>query len=155
MSHSPLFSVKRVSWAGAYDALRAVRTAVFIAEQRIPEALEWDEMDACCVHVLATTGANEPIGTGRLLPDGHIGRMAVLRSWRGKGVGAALLRELIAAAMEQGHAHAELSAQTYAVGFYRRFGFEVTGEEYLEVGIPHRTMQRALRPKPRSPPFRA
>lgn len=146
MSQSPLFFVKRVSWEDAYDALRAVRTAVFIVEQQIPEALEWDEMDARCIHVLATVGNDEPVGVGRLLPDGHIGRMAVLKPWRGKGVGAALLRELIAMAMEQGHIRAELSAQTHAVGFYRRFGFEVTGGEYLEVGIPHYAMQCALGP---------
>ena len=136
----PAFTVARVSWARAHAALRAVRRTVFVDEQRVPEALEWDGIDDACIQVLATAVSGEAIGTGRLLPDGHIGRMAVLKAWRGQGVGAALLRELIAAAREQGHTRAELSAQTHAIGFYRRFGFEVAGGEYLDAGIPHRAM---------------
>lgn len=124
--------------------LRAIRTAVFVDEQRVPEALEWDGVDGDCIQVLARAADGTPVGTGRLLPDGHIGRMAVLKPWRGKGAGAALLQELIAAARERGHASARLSAQCHAIGFYRRFGFEVTGEEYLEAGIPHRAMRLAL-----------
>ncbi len=149
MTDLPPFTVKQVDWSAASDALRAVRTAVFIEEQGIPQDLEWDDMDARCVHVLARSADDYAIGSGRLLPDGHIGRMAVLKPWRGKGVGAALLRELIAAAMEQGHTSAELSAQTHAIGFYRRFGFEVTSEEYLEVEIPHRAMRMVLTSTPR------
>ena len=144
MDEPSAFGVARVSWAEAQAALRAIRKTVFVDEQRVPEALEWDGLDDACIQVLATAAGGEAIGTGRLLPDGHIGRMAVLEPWRGKGVGAALLRELIAAAREQGHARAELSAQTHAIGFYRRFGFEVTGGEYLEAGIPHRAMRLEL-----------
>jgi predicted GNAT family N-acyltransferase len=144
MSNSPAFGVRRVEWAAASQQLREVRTSVFVVEQRIPENLEWDDMDAHCIHVLAIAADGSAIGTGRLLPDGHIGRMAVLRPWRGKGVGAALLRELLAAASEQGHAGVELSAQTHAIGFYQRFGFEVSSEEYPEVDIPHRAMRLML-----------
>ena len=144
MGNPAAFSVRRVSWKDAQAALGAVRKAVFVEEQRVPEALEWDGLDDACIQVLASAADGAPIGTGRLLPDGHIGRMAVLRAWRGKGVGAALLRELIVAAREQGHANAELSAQTHALGFYRRFGFEVTSAEYLDAGIPHRAMRLAL-----------
>jgi len=97
--------------------------------------------------VLARAADGTPVGTGRLLPDGHIGRMAVLKPWRGKGVGTAMLHELLAAARDRGHATAELSAQTHAIGFYRRFGFEVTGEEYLEAGILHRAMRLVLKPR--------
>ena len=145
--------MKRVDWAIASGELRAVRSAVFIEEQGIPQELEWDDMDARCIHVLAISADGTAIGGGRLLPDGHIGRMAVLKPWRRKGVGAALLGELVAVAMEQGHESAELSAQTHAIGFYRRFGFEVTSEEYLEVGIPHRALRLVL--TPRSGPLRA
>jgi predicted GNAT family N-acyltransferase len=82
------------------------------------------------------------IGTGRLLPDGHIGRMAVLADWRGKGVGRALLERLLEEARLQSCALA-LHAQTHASGFYRRFGFVEEGPEFMEAGIPHRTMVRA------------
>ena len=144
MSHSAGFSVRRVSWTEAHAVLGAIRKAVFVEEQRVPEALEWDGLDGGCIQVLAMAADGKAIGTGRLLPDGHIGRMAVLKPWRGKGVGAALLRELIAAAREHGHRSAELSAQTHAIGFYRRFGFEVASGEYLDAGIPHRAMRLAL-----------
>ena len=149
MTGSHLFTIERVDWLSAIGELRAVRTAVFIEEQCIPPELEWDDMDSRCVHVLARSAPGDAIGSGRLLPDGHIGRMAVLKPWRGKGVGAAVLRELIAAAIEQGHTEAKLSAQTHALGFYRKFGFEITGEEYFEVEIPHRAMRMGLKAKPR------
>jgi predicted GNAT family N-acyltransferase len=128
--------------AGA--ALRAIRTAVFVAEQNVPVELEWDGVDDQCLHVLAESAGGEAIGTGRLLPDGHIGRMAVLKSWRGNGVGSAILTELIAAARERRHSAVELSAQTHAIEFYRRHGFEVVSGEYLDAGIPHRKMRMSL-----------
>ena len=139
------FSVRRVDWNSTGNTLRVIRKHVFVDEQRVPEDLEWDGLDGGCVHVLAIAGSGAAIGCGRLLPDGHIGRMAVLKPWRGKGVGAALLAELIIIARERGHVSVELSAQTHALGFYRRFGFRVTGAEYPEAGIPHCAMRLALR----------
>lgn len=136
--------VRRVSWETASDALRSIRKIVFVDEQNVPEELEWDGIDAQCLHVLASSAAGEAIGTGRLLPDGHIGRMAVLKSWRGCGIGGRILTELITAAREQQHAVVGLSAQTHALQFYGRHGFEVVSEEYLEAGIPHRAMRRSL-----------
>jgi predicted GNAT family N-acyltransferase len=150
---SPVFSVQRVEWATAHETLRAIRAAVFIVEQRVPPELEWDDTDANCVHVVAVASDGQSIGTGRLLTDGHIGRMAVLRPWRGRGVGAALLRELLAAARDNGHESIELSAQTHAIGFYERFGFAAVGPEYLEAGIPHRKMIGAIE-RPHPLPFR-
>lgn len=141
-------TVRRVSWEEAGAALRAIRTAVFVVEQGVPEELEWDGIDPQCVHVLAASAAGEAVGTGRLLPDGHIGRMAVLKHWRGHGVGGRMLAELIAAARERRHAVVELSAQTHALGFYRRCGFETVSEEYLEAGIPHRAMRMSLAKPP-------
>ncbi len=149
MGISAAFSIRRVRWHEARSLLSAIRQTVFVAEQRVPEDLEWDGRDGECIHLLAAAPGGEGIGTGRLLPDGHIGRMAVLVSWRGKGVGAAMLAELIAAAREQGHAEAHLSAQTHAIGFYRRFGFEPVGSEYMDAGIAHRAMRLAITPKPR------
>jgi len=107
----------------------------------VPEKLEWDGIDDRCVHVIARNAAGAAIGTGRLLPDGHIGRMAVLRRWRSRGVGSALLSELLAAARERGFERVELSAQMHALDFYRRHGFEAYGRGYLEAGIPHRRMR--------------
>jgi predicted GNAT family N-acyltransferase len=149
MSDLPQITVRRVRWSEAHDKLRAIRINVFVREQRVPEELEWDGLDEGCLHVLAETAGGEAVGTGRLLPDGHIGRMAVLAPWRGRGVGRMLLAELTAAAGECGHAAIELSAQTHAIGFYRRFGFEVVSGEYLDAGIPHRTMRLSLVRPPR------
>ena len=95
-------------------------------------------------HVLALTADGSAVGTGRLLPDGHIGRMAVLRPWRGRGVGAALLTELLRIAQAAGLEDLALNAQTHAIAFYARFGFEPEGETFLEAGIPHRAMRRRL-----------
>ena len=112
-------TISRVHWDAAGAALRAVRITVFVEEQGVPEELEWDAMDDQCLHVLASTTRGEAVGTGRLLPDGHIGRMAVLANWRGRGIGGKILTELIAAAREAHHPAVELSAQTHAIGFYR------------------------------------
>jgi len=140
------FSVRQADWTGEHDVLRAVREAVFIVEQRVPKALEWDDHDPLSAHVIAEDEAGKAIGTGRLLPDGHIGRMAVLRAWRGRGVGGAMLHALMAIARERGLASLVLSSQLHAVGFYQRHGFRTHGEPYLEAGIPHIGMRRAADP---------
>jgi len=126
---------------GDWDAARAVaapiRFAVFVEEQRVPAASEIDEWDPRCVHAIAYDTEGRALGTGRLLPDGHIGRMAVLREARRHGVGGALLIALMQEARRRGHVLAALSAQTHAVEFYRRHGYEVTSAEYMDCGIPH------------------
>jgi predicted GNAT family N-acyltransferase len=138
------FSVTRANWPGDAAALREVRTAVFIDEQGVPPDMEWDALDETSMHVLARDANGRAIGTGRLLPDRKIGRMAVVQSARGQGVGAAIMRALLAMARERGDAEVELSAQTHALGFYAKFGFVAFGEEYLDVGIPHRSMRLRL-----------
>lgn len=139
------FSLHETDWARDAARLGVVRRAVFIEEQGVPEALEWDEHDAVSLHILALTGEGTPIGCARLLPDGHIGRMAVLPAWRGCGVGKALLAAAQGAAQARGFALIELSAQTRAAGFYAAAGFVATGAEYEEAGIPHVAMQKRLR----------
>jgi len=139
------FSVRLAAWPRDADALRAIRHAVFVVEQNVPEAQEWDGSDAESTHAIAADTAGMPIGCGRLLRDGHIGRMAVLREYRGCGVGAALLARLVALAGERGNDRAILNAQTHALPFYARFGFMPKGSEFTEAGIPHRTMTLALR----------
>jgi len=116
---------------------------VFVDEQRVPPELEMDEHDAACLHAVAFDGAHA-IATGRLLPDGHIGRMAVLREFRGKGLGGSLLEKLVETARNRGHREALLSAQVHALEFYRRHGFETFGKVYQEAGIPHQDMRRRL-----------
>ena len=138
------FTVRLVDWSEAGEGLRAVRRAVFIDEQSIPEDMEWDEFDEVCRHAIAEDAAGTAIGCGRLLPDGHVGRLAVLAAWRGRGVGAALLGHLVDLARTRGHARAILNAQSQAMPFYARYGFVADGDEFLEAGIPHRTMARTL-----------
>ncbi len=112
-------------------------------EQQVPLALEWDGKDPHCMHVLAFSGA-EAIGTGRITTAGHIGRMAVRQPWRGKGVGSALLNALLDIARQHGLPHVVLNAQTQAVAFYLGHGFRPEGDVFLDAGIPHRRMRRAL-----------
>jgi predicted GNAT family N-acyltransferase len=139
------FSVSIVDWTNNCDQLSAIRDEVFIDEQDVPLDLERDPMDVHYTHALAQDSNGNPIGTGRLLADGKIGRMAVLRSWRGKGVGRALLHALIDAAREAGLQEVTLDSQTHARGFYCRDGFTTSGDEFMDAGIPHIKMKKDLR----------
>ena len=132
-----------MSWEEARAHAAPIRMLVFVEEQRVPAELEMDERDADCVHAIAFDGARA-VGTGRLLPDGHIGRMAVLQEFRGKGVGGEILERLIEAARRRGEREIVLSAQTRAVDFYLAHGFEAFGPVYEEAGIPHQDMRRTL-----------
>ena len=131
------FTVRVADWQIDNPAVRSIRETVFIQEQNVPVELEWDQFDENCLHLLAFDATNRPIGTARLLQDGHIGRMAVLKEWRGCSVGAALLKHLLREAKMRGLAIAIVNAQTYAVNFYMRFGFQSKGNEFLDAGIPH------------------
>jgi predicted GNAT family N-acyltransferase len=121
-----------------------IRFTVFVEEQRVPSEMELDEWDAPSLHALARDRSGSAIGTARLLPDGHIGRMAVLREARGSGAGSALLQTLMRAARERGDREVMLNAQTHALPFYRRFGFVEEGGEYDDAGIAHIAMRRPL-----------
>ena len=138
------FTVRRADWERDQQSLRRIRTAVFVDEQNVPPALEWDGVDDHCLHVLAEDDHGAPIGTGRLLPDGHIGRMAVLAAWRGHGVGGAILRELLRCAAGRGLSEVVLNAQTHAMGFYACHGFSAEGAAFFDAGIEHKRMRRAL-----------
>ncbi|HKU69985.1 MAG TPA: GNAT family N-acetyltransferase [Burkholderiales bacterium] len=136
------FTIKPVYWQASQAILREIRTAVFIIEQGVPQELEWDEFDEHAYHVVALAADGTPIGTGRLLQDGQIGRLAVLKEWRGRGVGKALLDMLLVIANKMGNEEVKLHAQVRVLGFYLRSGFVAQGREYVEVGIPHVTMTR-------------
>lgn len=129
--------VRIVDWEDEASALRMIRTAVFIHEQRVPEVLEWDEFDIISMHVLAFNADGQPVGTVRLLPDGHIGRMAVLKEWRGIGIGRAMMLKVLEEISNRGIPKAILNAQTTAVRFYEKLGFQVHGKEFMDAGIPH------------------
>jgi predicted GNAT family N-acyltransferase len=135
------FTITLGDWQQQATGARAVRQQVFVIEQKIPLELEWDQMDAASLHALACDPAGQAIGTGRLLPDGHIGRMAVSKACRGHGIGAALLQTLMAEARQRGDQSVLLHAQTSVVGFYQRFGFVGCGDEFIEAGIPHLLMR--------------
>jgi predicted GNAT family N-acyltransferase len=138
-----MVKIELADWGKVKGEAQRIRFAVFVEEQGVPAELEMDENDAICVHALAYIDGR-PIGTGRLLPDGHIGRMAVLKEWRGRGAGRALLRALMEAARLRGDKTVLLSAQTHALGFYRAEGFGPEGDEYEEAGIAHQAMRRDL-----------
>jgi predicted GNAT family N-acyltransferase len=131
-------------WSALGARATAIRHIVFVEEQKVPAQIELDGFDAVSLHALAFDAQGMAVGTGRLLPDGHIGRMAVLRTSRGAGVGAALLRALMAAARERGLHEVQLNAQTHALPFYERFGFAAEGDEFDDAGIAHRVMRCAL-----------
>lgn len=134
------FTLKTAHWPEDREALRQVRETVFVHEQGVPLTLEWDDQDATATHLVAVTADQHPIGTGRLLPNGHIGRMAVLAPLRGQGVGSALLNALVALARNQGLVRVTLNAQCTAIGFYARMGFKTEGAIFDDAGIPHQTM---------------
>ena len=138
------FTISTVTWHDAEPLLRNVREAVFIREQGVPPELEWDGLDEDSHHVLALSNSGQAIGCGRILPDAHIGRIAVVHDWRGKQVGTALLEGLLAYASSRGYPEVELDAQVHALPFYRRFGFTEEGEDFMDANIPHRKIRLKL-----------
>ena len=138
MNTEPL--IKLMTWDEARTHASPIRFTVFCEEQGVPREIELDEQDRVSIHAVVFEGAT-PIATGRLLPDGHIGRMAVLKKWRNRGIGSLMLRKLLERAKERGEPQIALSAQIHAVPFYRAHGFVEEGSEYLEAGIRHQAMR--------------
>ena len=134
------FQIEVVSWQLAEQDLRAIRTLVFIKEQAVAPDFEWDEIDQVAVHLLATQN-NKPIACLRIIDYHKIGRMAVLKEFRGNGLGAILLLEAVKICKAHGSKTVHLSAQTHAIGFYEKCGFKVTSAVYQDVHIAHVDMQ--------------
>ena len=132
--------VRRADWSTDEAAIAQVRRAVFIDEQAVPDALEWEALDPECTWFFAQAETGEVVGIVRLTPDARIGRMAVLASWRRQGVGTALLAAILAAARQHGFSGVRLSAQTHAIPLYARFGFHAEGGAYQDAGSPHIAM---------------
>ncbi|MFJ8136278.1 GNAT family N-acetyltransferase [Streptomyces sp. NPDC096013] len=141
------------------EACFAVRKEVFVVEQGVAQEIEYDAYDAVATHVLAVREDGMPLGTGRLLHGeaaaaktggdlgvGSLGRLAVSKEARGLGVGVALVRAIEDAARARGLAAVDLHAQTHALGFYERLGYEAYGPEFPDAGIPHRAMRKTLTP---------
>ncbi|MFC8587020.1 GNAT family N-acetyltransferase [Streptomyces sp. NPDC057217] len=154
---STAYEVREVLGDEDREACFAVRREVFVEEQGVPRELEYDAYDTTAVHVLAVREDGLPLGTGRLLHGadalgktggdasvGSLGRLAVAEAARGLGVGAALVRGIEDAARERGLTAVDLHAQTHALGFYERLGYEAYGPEFPDAGIPHRAMRKAL-----------
>ena len=154
---SPAVTVRVAEDPADREACFAVRKEVFVAEQGVPPEIEYDAYDEGAVHVLAVREDGLPLGTGRLLHGaaaaaknggdpavGSLGRLAVLKRARGLGVGAALVRAVEDAARVRGLTAVDLHAQTHALGFYERLGYQAYGPEFPDAGIPHRAMRRDL-----------
>lgn len=126
------------------DRIMQVRTAVFVQEQGVPAELEQDEMDPLCRHALLLD-AGLPVATGRLEGDGHIGRIAVVRSHRGKGLGRRVVTFLEDSARALGLQRVFLGAQLQAIPFYEKLGYRCYGDEFMDAGIAHRRMEKMLK----------
>lgn len=132
--------VKIVDFTDQFSEIRDIRTSVFINEQKVPSELEWDEYDKDSTHIIAYYN-NKPVGTARLLSDGHIGRMAVLKEYRNRNVGQNMLKYILKTAQKRAFKTVELSAQKHAIGFYKKYGFIIMSDVYLDAGIPHYDMK--------------
>lgn len=155
------FTIETADWANERDraALAAVREEVFVREQNVPPEMELDEDDPRSLHVMARGPDGTVIAAGRLTPAGQIGRMAVLRDWRNRTVGSALLQLLVEQARTRSMGELRLHAQADATDFYLKHGFEIAGDDFMEAGILHRPMRMAItaftgppRPPPPPPP---
>ena len=137
-------SITTGDWESLRDHAQALRIEVFVVEQGVPIELEWDEADEVSTHAVAYDETGQPVATGRLLPDGHIGRMAVRKSARGQGIGAQVLSALLDESKRLGYRDLVLHAQTHALDFYVKQGFQIEGDEFLEAGMSHRRMTLTL-----------
>lgn len=138
------FNIVQAEWDQHKDLLVDIRKQVFIIEQQVPPELELDEFDMSATHFLAYTKDKQAVGTARFLHSGnntgHIGRMAVLKAYRGQGCGLALLQACIQYAKVQSFNAVILHAQNHAISFYQQAGFNIRGEEFMDAGIPHHEM---------------
>jgi len=138
------FRIITGDWESVREDAQRVRIEVFVIEQNVPFELEWDEDDEVSTHAIAYDEEGQPVATGRLLPDGHIGRMAVIKPLRGSGLGTEILQALLHQARREGHKNLLLHAQTHALAFYEKQGFIAEGEEFSEADMPHRLMHLKL-----------
>lgn len=130
----------QLNWVEAQALAKPIRTSVFIEEQHVAEAEEWDDEDSTALHIIVIKNG-EAVATARLTQQGKIGRMAVLKAHRNQGIGSMMLLALINAAKQRGQQDIKLWAQTHAQAFYQKHGFVAHGDEFLDAGIPHVEMR--------------
>ncbi|MEG0405963.1 MAG: GNAT family N-acetyltransferase [Acinetobacter sp.] len=138
-----MYHFKQGCWDQLQQDAKLIRTQVFIVEQHIPEAEEWDDHDAISQHFVIYD-QDHPIATARLLQNHSVGRVAVVKAYRGQGIGRMIMLEIITYAQQQARPHLRLSSQIHAVSFYQQLGFIVQGDEYDECGIPHIEMTMSI-----------
>ncbi|MEZ2904053.1 GNAT family N-acetyltransferase [Acinetobacter terrestris] len=134
------FSIRTGRWDELQNDAKLIREQVFIQEQQIAVEDEWDAEDAISVHFVVYD-QDQPIATARLLQNNSVGRVAVLKSHRGLGIGKLLMHQIIQQAKHQQREFLKLSSQVHAIQFYAGLGFKVEGEQYLDCGIPHIDMR--------------
>ena len=123
--------------------IKKIRYSVFVAEQHIDADLEFDGNDKDAIHVLLVKNERF-VGTGRMLSDGHIGRLAVYKEYRGQGLGTDAVMALVGEAKKLGLQRVYLGAQLNAVAFYKKLGFSEFGKSFMEAGIEHIHMEKFL-----------
>jgi predicted GNAT family N-acyltransferase len=137
--------IELLDWSSCHEHATRIRHAVFVEEQGVPIDMELDADDETSIHALAFVDSERnPVGTGRLLPDAHIGRLAVLPPYRGRHIGSALLAELVDEARRRGHVQVALAAQVHALDFYTAHGFRAQSDVFLDCDIEHVAMVRTL-----------
>lgn len=135
--------IRHSNWESNKIDLQKIRRKVFIEEQNVPEPEEWDEYDEQHDHFLVYWD-DQAIGCARLLKSGQVGRMAIIKEYRGQAFGSALLKFILSFAKKHGFKTVFLHAQTHAIPFYLKFGFTSYGEIFDDAGIPHQSMQLAI-----------
>ena len=141
-----MYQVKHGRWDQLQQDAKLIRTQVFICEQGITEADEWDDQDMISDHFVVYD-QDQPIATARLLQNNSVGRVAVLKAYRGQGIGRMIMLEIIRQAHQQDRTFLQLSTQVHAISFYEKLGFSIQGDAYDECGIPHIKMQLVIETK--------
>lgn len=141
-----MFRVQSGHWNKLEQEAKFIRKQVFIIEQNIPEEEEWDDQDMISDHFVVYD-QDQPIATARLLQNNSVGRVAVLKAYRGQGIGRMIMLEIIRQAHQQDRKFLQLSSQVHAISFYEKLGFSIQGDAYDECGIPHIKMQLVIETK--------
>lgn len=139
------FTITQTTWQEAQQALSMLRTTVFMEEQQVSAEDEWDGKDECAIHFLVSDAKGHAIGCARILhethhttPCFHIGRVAILKTYRKQGIGHQLMQTTIAWCQKQHPDYSiYLHAQTERITFYERLNFVAQGEIFMDAGIPH------------------
>ena len=138
------FTVSLIGWHDGKPLLKSIRETVFIRELDVPDALEWDGLDESCRHALALSLQGDAIGCGRMLPDGHIGHIAVLPQWRKQKAGTAIMEALLDYARAHDYPQASVDVPSHYAPFYRSIGFAEQGEAFMNAGMQHIRMMLKL-----------